>query len=99
MSGERCTGACCERFALTGLGRTPEVIRAFLLARGLDGFDQAVATVDEPLMCLAPTGRETVIGQLLVEFPSCLAWHLTSYKRTWPHLDDLIVMFNTQGAR
>ena len=70
-----------------------------LLARGLDGFDQAVATVDEPLMCLAPTGRETVIGQLLVEFPSCLAWHLTSYKRTWPHLDDLIVMFNTQGAR
>lgn len=30
MSGDRCSGACCKEFVLTGKGHTPDEIRTFL---------------------------------------------------------------------
>jgi len=35
--GDRCTGACCREFVLSGIGHTPEEIDAHLRARAIEG--------------------------------------------------------------
>jgi Fe-S-cluster containining protein len=60
VSGDRCSGHCCREFTLTGIGETPEAIRAWLVARAEDG--EQIADMVVPLRAidvgvLAPDGR------------------------------------------
>lgn len=74
LVADRCTGACCEKFALTGIGRTVEEIRAFLLERGLDG--PTIADMIVPLYPIEP-GALAPNGETVVEAPQGGGWVFT----------------------
>ncbi len=50
--GDRCTGACCEELAITGVGRTVDEVLTFVRGRGLDG--PFIADMLVPLRAVVP---------------------------------------------
>ncbi len=71
---DRCTGACCTRFAFTGKGTTPEEIVGFIRENGRDGAQ--IADMILPLYPLIP-GAEYPTGNVVLEKPVGGGWVFT----------------------